>query len=134
MQRNLLEHLERRTPRYTSYPTAAQFHSGISADTYECWLATLPADEAISLYVHIPFCAELCLYCGCHTTVARGYAPVAAYIDLLEREIFLVGQIIGRRKVSQVHWGGGTPTMLVPRDFLRVNGHSRKTVQLQPAD
>ncbi len=132
MQRNLLEHLERRIPRYTSYPTAAQFHSGISADTYECWLAALTADEAISLYVHVPFCAELCLYCGCHTTVTRGYAPVAAYIDLLEREILLVGQIIGRRKVSQVHWGGGTPTMLVPRDFLRVMALLEKRFNFSP--
>jgi oxygen-independent coproporphyrinogen-3 oxidase len=75
MQLHLLEHLERRIPRYTSYPTAAQFGSNITGTVYEDWLAALPANEAVSIYIHIPFCAELCLYCGCHTTVARGYAP-----------------------------------------------------------
>jgi oxygen-independent coproporphyrinogen-3 oxidase len=120
MQPYLLEHLERRIPRYTSYPTAAQFHSDISTKVYEDWLAAAPPDEAISIYIHIPFCAELCLFCGCHTTVARGYAPVADYVVLLEREISLVGQITGRRKVSHVHWGGGTPTILKPHDFLRM--------------
>ena len=120
MQPHLLEYLERRIPRYTSYPTAAQFRSDINVNVYEDWLAALPADEAISIYIHIPFCAELCLYCGCHTTVARGYAPVAAYLDLLEREISLVGQITGRRKINHVHWGGGTPTIVTPQHFLRV--------------
>ena len=120
MQPHLLEYLERRIPRYTSYPTAAQFRSDINVNVYEDWLAALPADEAISIYIHIPFCAELCLYCGCHTTVARGYAPVAAYLDLLEREISLAGQITGRRKINHVHWGGGTPTIVTPQHFLRV--------------
>ena len=120
MQPHLLEYLERRIPRYTSYPTSAQFRSDINVNVYEDWLAALPADEAISIYIHIPFCAELCLYCGCHTTVARGYAPVAAYLDLLEREISLVGQITGRRKINHVHWGGGTPTIVTPQHFLRV--------------
>jgi oxygen-independent coproporphyrinogen III oxidase len=120
MEPHLLEHLERRIPRYTSYPTAAQFRSDISAGAYEDWLAALPPDETISIYIHVPFCAELCLYCGCHTTVARGYAPVAAYVDLLEREISLIGRITGQRKINHVHWGGGTPTIVTPRDFLRV--------------
>jgi oxygen-independent coproporphyrinogen-3 oxidase len=120
MQPDLLEHLERRIPRYTSYPTAAQFRSDISANVYEAWLAALPADEAISIYLHVPFCAELCLYCGCHTTVARGYTPVAAYVDLLQREISLVGQVTGRHKVNHVHWGGGTPNIVKSQDFLRV--------------
>jgi len=120
MQLHLLEHLERRIPRYTSYPTAAQFGSNITGTVYEDWLAALPANEAVSIYIHIPFCTELCLYCGCHTTVARGYAPIAAYLDLLEREISLVGHIIGRRKVNHVHFGGGTPTIMTPRHFLRL--------------
>ncbi len=118
MQLHLLEHLERRIPRYTSYPTAAQFRSNITGTVYEDWLAALPANEPVSIYIHIPFCAELCLYCGCHTTVARGYAPIAAYLDLLEREISLVGHIVGRRNVNQVHFGGGTPTIMTPQHFL----------------
>ncbi len=122
MQPDLLEHLRRRVPRYTSYPTAAKFRSDIEANVYEDWLAAVPADETISIYIHVPFCAELCLYCGCHATVARGYTPVAAYVELLDREISLIGQITGRRKVGHVHWGGGTPTILTPQDFLRAMG------------
>lgn len=120
MHPNLVKYLDRRIPRYTSYPTVVQFTSDIGASTYECWLAALRATDSVSIYIHIPFCAELCLYCGCHTTVARGYTPIAAYVELLEREIALVGGIAGRCKASHVHWGGGTPTMLTPQDFMRV--------------
>jgi oxygen-independent coproporphyrinogen III oxidase len=123
MEPHFIEYLERRIPRYTSYPTAAQFRSDINAAVYEDWLAALPPNETLSIYLHVPFCAELCLYCGCHTKVARGYAPVAAYVDLLEREITLVSQIIGQHEISHIHWGGGTPTILTPRDFLRVMAH-----------
>ena len=75
MRSDLLKYLDRRIPRYTSYPTAVQFNSAVEARTYECWLAALPAQAPVSIYIHVPFCAELCLYCGCHTTVARRYAP-----------------------------------------------------------
>ena len=78
MQTKWLKYLDRRLPRYTSYPTAVQFGPEIDAAAYERWLVALPADAAVSLYLHVPFCAELCLYCGCHTTVARRHAPVAA--------------------------------------------------------
>jgi oxygen-independent coproporphyrinogen-3 oxidase len=120
MQADLLKYLDQRLPRYTSYPTAIQFGSDVDAEVYERWLAALPADEPISIYIHVPFCAELCLYCGCHTTVARHYAPIAAYVDLLAREISLIGDITGRRSVSHIHWGGGTPTILTAQDFSRV--------------
>lgn len=114
-------HLDRRLPRYTSYPTAAQFDSSIDRRTYERWLGSLPVEEKVSLYLHVPFCAELCLYCGCHTTVARRYGPVEAYVELLEREITLVGRHLAvRRRAVHVHWGGGTPTMLAAADFERI--------------
>jgi oxygen-independent coproporphyrinogen-3 oxidase len=117
----LLRSLDRRLPRYTSYPTAVQFNAEVDALAYARWLRTLPAGERLSLYLHVPFCAELCLYCGCHTTVARSYAPVEGYAELLEREIALVGRHLGaRRKAAHVHWGGGTPTMLAAADFERV--------------
>ena len=87
---------------HPSYPTAVQFRSDINASVYEDWLAALPPDDKISIYIHVPFCSELCLYCGCHTTVARGYTPVATYVDLLEREITLIGQITGRRKINYI--------------------------------
>ena len=121
MSSELLPFLDRRIPRYTSYPTAVQFGPQVDSATYEAWLAELADGLPLSVYLHVPFCAELCLYCGCHTTVARRYAPVAAYVDLLEREIALVGHhLAGRRKAVHIHWGGGTPTMLSSGDFARL--------------
>ncbi len=129
---NLLKHLDRRIPRYTSYPTAAQFGPAIDAHACTHWLATLPATAAVSVYVHVPFCAELCLYCGCHTTVARRYAPVEAYAELLVREIALVGGILGGRAATHLHWGGGTPTILAPHDFRRVMAALRTNFSFAP--
>ena len=120
MPLNPLKYLDRRIPRYTSYPTALQFGSDVDAGSYERWLTDLSPKAPVSIYLHVPFCAELCLYCGCHTTVARRYAPIAAYAELLEREIALVGKRLARQTVTQIHWGGGTPTMLLPQDLMRL--------------
>ena len=125
MQPQLMKYLDRRIPRYTSYPTAVQFGAGVDARTYQHWLAALPATAPVSIYLHVPFCAELCLYCGCHTTVARRYGPVAAYVDLLAREIELIGGFLPRPPVNEIHWGGGTPTMLLPQDLLRLTAALR---------
>lgn len=122
MESLLLHYLDRRVPRYTSYPTAVQFIPEVDAETYANWLAQLPPEQPLSLYLHVPFCAELCLYCGCHTSVARSYTPVAAYADLLDREIALVRRHLdGPRRVTHVHWGGGTPTMLAAADLERLS-------------
>ncbi len=120
MQPDLLKSLERRVPRYTSYPTAVQFGPEVGAATYAEWLADLPPRAPVSLYLHVPFCAELCLYCGCNTTVVRRYGPVEAYVALLEREIAAVSAIAGARAVTHLHWGGGSPTMLSLPDFGRL--------------
>jgi oxygen-independent coproporphyrinogen-3 oxidase len=118
----LVARYDRRVPRYTSYPTAPNFTPDVDAAAYAAWLGALPRGEALSLYLHVPFCAELCFYCGCHTTVARRYAPVAAYVDLIEREIALVAGLLGKsRPVAHVHWGGGTPTILSPEHFIQIN-------------
>jgi len=128
---DLLQFSDRRIPRYTSYPTAVQFVAEVERSTYAEWLAALPADVSVSIYLHVPFCTELCLYCGCHTTVVRKYSPVAAYVDLLEREIALVGRHLGdRRPVAHVHWGGGTPSMLLPGDFARLTEALRQTFSI----
>ncbi len=133
MRPNDLKYLNQRIPRYTSYPTAVQFGPDVDARSYENWLAVLPPGEAVSIYIHVPFCAELCLYCGCHTTVARRYAPVASYVELLEHELGLVGRLAGRRQVRELHWGGGTPTMLTPGDFLRLMAAVRDNFSIEPA-
>jgi oxygen-independent coproporphyrinogen-3 oxidase len=115
---DLIARYDGRVPRYTSYPTAPHFHVGIGADTYDGWLEALPADTPISLYLHVPFCDRLCLYCGCNTTVVRKHEPRRAYAALLESELRQVAAHIGRRvPVAAVHWGGGTPTTL-PGDCL----------------
>jgi oxygen-independent coproporphyrinogen-3 oxidase len=105
-------------PRYTSYPTAPHFNPAVTADTYAGWLAALPEGGALSLYLHVPFCDRLCLYCGCNTAVVRQDPPRRAYAANLLRELRMVAACIGRRAaVGHVHWGGGTPTAL-PADCL----------------
>ena len=114
----VLRYAEIEVPRYTSYPTAAQFHGDIDDEVYRTWLADVPSDEPLSLYVHIPFCQTLCWYCACHTTIVHGYDRVAAYLDVLRLELQLLHAALpGRRKVAQVHFGGGTPTILSGTDF-----------------
>ena len=85
-----------RVPRYTSYPTAPQFRPTIDAAVYEGWLRALP-DVPVSLYLHVPFCAELCWFCGCNTTAVRRREPMDAYADTLLAEIDRVAAAIGRR-------------------------------------
>ena len=117
---------EAKVPRYTSYPTAPHFHSGIGPDVYRKWLEALPPEPPLSIYLHIPFCDTLCWFCGCHTSVVNSYAPVAEYRDLLLREMALVAQALGgRRKVNHIHWGGGSPTMLRPEDMARLDAATR---------
>ena len=119
---HLIEKYGGPVPRYTSYPTAPQFHDGIGADTYAEWLAALdPSMGALSLYLHIPYCRKMCTYCGCNTKITRQHAPVAGYVDDLVAEIELVARHLGERfPVSNIHFGGGTPNMLTPEEFAGV--------------
>lgn len=108
----------RNVPRYTSYPTAPHFHEGVDAEIYKSWLGALDADTSLSLYLHVPFCKELCWYCGCATQVARKYGPVSEYARVLEREIETVASHIGQPgTVRHIHWGGGSPNRLNAHDF-----------------
>ncbi len=104
-------------PRYTSYPTAAQFGE-LGEAQYLQWLGELPADQPLSLYVHIPFCHEMCWYCGCHTTIVAGYDRVGAYFKTLMREVELLAKALPHKaSISHLHFGGGTPTILSPEHF-----------------
>jgi oxygen-independent coproporphyrinogen-3 oxidase len=105
---------EQRVPRYTSYPTTPHFSAAVGPADYGLWLNGLPADATLSLYLHVPFCAELCHYCACHTKAVRRREPVDAYADLLRQEIALVSALAGARRVVHLHWGGGTPSLLGP--------------------
>lgn len=115
----LARYAEHRLPRYTSYPTAPHFGSDVSEADYRSWLADLPADIHGSLYLHLPFCRSMCWYCGCHTTVATRDGPIRDYLRALRREAELVAGSLRRKlTVSHVHFGGGTPTIIEPADFL----------------
>ena len=104
--------LEQAVPRYTSYPTAPNFSAAVDGPVYRGWLAALDAGATLSLYLHIPYCHDLCLYCGCHTKATRQHRPVAAYAARLAQEIALVARHAGQRRVTHLHWGGGTPSTL----------------------
>jgi oxygen-independent coproporphyrinogen-3 oxidase len=103
-------------PRYTSYPTAVQFTTDFNADDYLKWVARSnedPIPAPISLYLHIPFCDTICYYCGCSKVITKDKSKATRYIDLLKQEIKLQGALFAKdRLVTQIHWGGGTPTFL----------------------
>ena len=132
MDTERLSRLDRRVPRYTSYPTAPHMHAGIGAETVGRWLAAIPAATPLSLYLHIPFCDTLCWFCGCHTKIVARYAPVAAYLGQLEHEIDLVVTRLGDgRPVGHIHFGGGSPTLLEPADLIRIGTHLRQRFDVQ---
>lgn len=109
----LLERYDRPGPRYTSYPTAVEFHEGVTHETYRerLALANEAAGEPLSAYVHLPFCEERCSYCGCNVVITRHRDVAAHYLDVLCREVDLLAAALpGRRRISQLHLGGGTPT------------------------
>jgi oxygen-independent coproporphyrinogen-3 oxidase len=114
---DLLRQYDRPGPRYTSYPTAVEFHDGFDEAAYRGHLARAAAapEAPLSLYVHLPFCEERCTFCGCMVIITRKREVAARYLDYLHREVALLAEHLGgRRRVVQYHWGGGTPTYLAP--------------------
>lgn len=110
---------EARLPRYTSYPPSPEFSPTVGSDTYAAWLSSLPSAASASLYLHVPFCRSMCWYCGCHTTITAKDQPVIEYLDLLRKEIDMVATRAPEPlQVDQVHFGGGTPTIVAPVDFV----------------
>ncbi|MDR3536800.1 MAG: oxygen-independent coproporphyrinogen III oxidase [Acetobacteraceae bacterium] len=130
---SLIAKYDQRVPRYTSYPTAPHFSAGVTPDVHAAWLGSLPDDGALSLYLHVPFCASLCLFCACHTTVVHRLEPLVAYGKTLEAEIALVADAIGRTlPVRHIHWGGGTPTILPPAVMHAIMQRLRTRFAVQP--
>jgi oxygen-independent coproporphyrinogen-3 oxidase len=129
----LIARWDGRLPRYTSYPTAVQFHPGVAEGTVRAWLAGLPESAPLSLYLHVPFCRRMCWYCGCHTVVVNRAAPVEAYVDDLIEEIALWRAAIGaRRRVVHIHWGGGTPSILGTAQWRRADAALRTAFTIAP--
>ena len=130
---DLLRRYDRPGPRYTSYPTAPEWSEDFRAEAYCDALgnASERPDEGLSLYVHIPFCSERCLYCGCNVVISKRPEVANAYVDYLGKELKMVAHALGeRRTLKQIHWGGGTPTYLVPSEMRRLFGAIRETMQI----
>jgi oxygen-independent coproporphyrinogen-3 oxidase len=103
-------------PRYTSYPTALEFHDDFKHDDFIHAVESSPNRE-LSLYVHIPFCHTLCYYCGCNKVITRHRDKADIYLDYLAQEIALQAPLFTEYKVKQLHWGGGTPSFLTHKQI-----------------
>ncbi|MCX8476989.1 MAG: oxygen-independent coproporphyrinogen III oxidase [Sphingomonas sp.] len=105
-------------PRYTSYPTAAEFVEGFDGEALGTALDHVSADAPVSLYLHIPYCREICWYCGCNTGAANRSTRLNAYLESLLREIALVGaRLDGRGRIRRIAFGGGSPNAIAPQQF-----------------
>ncbi|MGH1367727.1 MAG: oxygen-independent coproporphyrinogen III oxidase [Maritimibacter sp.] len=104
-----------RVPRYTSYPTAPHFKSGVGEATVFNWISAITPGAKVSVYVHVPFCRRLCWFCACRTQGTSTAGPVEAYVQTVKRELALVkAQLPEGVTIEHLHWGGGTPTLLEP--------------------
>lgn len=108
-----------RVPRYTSYPTAPHFSAAVEPADFADWVGAIPAGASISLYLHVPFCRRLCWFCACRTQGTQSDEPVRAYSEILLEELRLLkARLAPGVRLSRLHWGGGTPT-LMPADMIR---------------
>ena len=132
----LLKKFDINGPRYTSYPSADHFHKKFGEPNYLAALKRVGlSQDPVSLYFHIPFCANICYYCGCNKIITKDHARSAKYIDYLAKEIKMVHQAIGAQKkipVTQLHWGGGTPTFLSHTEMTELMDHIHQYFDLLP--
>ena len=132
----LIERYNLAGPRYTSYPTAPQFHDGFGSEEFRQALIDSNASQApLSLYFHIPFCAKICFYCGCNKIATGDTSRCGPYLERLYQEMDLVtGLVDAQRPVNQLHWGGGTPTFLSDQQMRELMQETRKRFQLRDDD
>lgn len=127
----LLAYASANLPRYTSYPTAPHF-TPLDEAALRGWLAETGPTDTLSLYVHVPFCASLCWYCGCHTAVTRSAARIARYGAALAEEARLLGAVLpAHGGVAALHLGGGTPTTLGPEGLIALGAALRQSFPFQ---
>lgn len=115
----LIQKYNQSGPRYTSYPTALEFHENYTEQDFEA-AAKRYQNRPLSLYVHIPFCHQLCYFCACNKVITRHQHKADIYLDYLEKEIISRSQLFKHRTVTQIHWGGGTPTYLSEAQSVRL--------------
>ena len=121
----------RSVPRYTSYPTAAEFHDGVGRAEQAAAVAALGPDAQVSLYVHIPYCRQICWYCGCNTQALGKASRLSAYVEALDREMAAVAARFAGRVIA-VHFGGGSPNSLPAADFAALLARIRALFRLTP--
>ena len=141
----LIRKYDRPGPRYTSYPTAPEWSDAFGPRQYEDHLARANRERGpLSIYVHLPFCREMCRFCGCNVIATHDRTRADGYLDVLEKEVALVAsRLPERRAVSQLHWGGGTPTFLDERQLARCHeilarsfeftADAEKAIEIDPA-
>ncbi len=123
----LITRYDQSGPRYTSYPTAVQFHEGFGERQYRAAASASNASgQPLSLYFHIPFCDTVCFYCACNKIATKDRSKAQPYLDRVYREMAMQGELFDKgRRVEQLHWGGGTPTFISHeqmRELMTVTG------------
>lgn len=121
-------------PRYTSYPTAVQFQTSLEEEfVVDRLRLEADLDRDLSLYFHLPFCQTLCWYCGCKTVITKNQRQSATYVSYLAKELGLMSTLVRtRRQVTQIHWGGGTPTFLRPSEIRDLGVLTRSHFEIAP--
>ena len=132
----LLQQFDINGPRYTSYPSADRFHNDFCVADYMGALERVAkGHEPLSLYFHLPFCPNICYYCGCNKIITKDHGRSAKYIKYLAKEMALVFKAMGAQKkipITQLHWGGGTPTFLSHEEMIELMQHTREHFELLP--
>jgi len=132
----LLQKFDINGPRYTSYPSADRFHQEFKEEDYLGALQRISGvDEPLSLYFHLPFCPNICYYCGCNKIITKDHGRSAKYIKYLAKEMAMVSAAMGAQKkipITQLHWGGGTPTFLSHEEMIELMQHTRTHFELLP--
>ena len=133
---DLIRRYDQAGPRYTSYPTAVQFHDGVgSFDLLHALRESRRALRPLSLYLHLPFCANICYYCACNKVITKDRGRTQPYLQALEREMALIGHHVDKRqRIEQLHLGGGTPTFLSHDELRQLMGKLRDHFSLLDDD
>ena len=138
----LIKKYDKSGPRYTSYPTAVQFHEGFAEQEYRKWAAwtneqsqKAPSPTPLSLYFHIPFCDTVCFYCACNKIATKDRTKAAPYLERVYKEIAMQAALFdNNRMVDQLHWGGGTPTFISHQEMRELMAVTRRHFKLHDDD
>jgi len=139
---DLIHRYDKAGPRYTSYPTAVQFHTGFGETQYRAWAERTNQQSRaaekptpLSLYFHLPFCDTVCFYCGCNKVVTKDRSKARPYLDRLHQEMAMQAALFDNsRMVDQLHWGGGTPTFISASEMQELMDVTRKHFRLHDDD